>query len=826
MALQQLHRTTLRMGIRLIIALALYSRIDVSLEAADNPRGEVSKEWPMVGGDWNNTRYSQLDQINRHNVAGLKAAWISDKFDEEGMSRVTPVVSGGAMFVTAGRQVYALNAKTGARLWSYKTVADRQGWKFNPHIDDPTQSLDSALGAPNTKGVSVASGLVFVGLSDGRVIALNSKTGQLVWSRQTGVNQIREGQWAATAPTYANGIVFSGLSDGDHALRGRLTALDAATGNLIWQIFSIPGPGEPGHDTWPSFNSAWRTGGGGVWTNPPVDPTLSLVYFTTGNAVPAYAGDWRPGNNLYTCSVLAVDIRTGKLKWYYQLIHHDLFEADVGTPIILYDAQRSGRRRKALAVLRADGYLFELDRETGEPILPIEERPVPQLDSQKTAPTQPFPVGGESILMSCDDWKKERLPAGFVLGCMFTAPSSPPPSQDPQNVLAPFPGAKGPLMAYSPQTGFFYAQAHSSLSWPRRSQDPYFLNWSDSVPGLRDYGDVVAIDSRTGKIAWRKRIPPASLAGGPIVTKAGLMFRASGDGNAEAYDAMTGDALWHFQTGMKGAGGTPATYEIDGEQYVAVSMGPAVWAFKLRGKIPAPTTPTGMPVAAPEAFISGPIVDTAEIETTSLEHTLIEPGMRYFVDEYAFNPYRARIKLGSPVLFVNNGTMRHEIVALDGSWSTGPLDPNEQTWIAFSKPGEYTYICKDHPWTYGQIIVSPEDTSNVSKKAAAQVTEGQERYRRSCSTCHGKNLGGSGTAPALTGNTFMQHWESATVADLFDRIRSSMPPGEPASLDRDSYLSIVAYLLHANNVDTGMREISDDPNALRLMKLDLLPDRK
>lgn len=321
------------------------------------------------------------------------------------------------------------------------------------------------------------------------------------------------------------------------------------------------------------------------------------------------------------------------------------------------------------------------------------------------------------------------------------------------------------------------------------------------------------------------------------MTKAGLMFRASGDGNVEAYDAMTGDALWHFQTGMSGAGGPPVTYEIDGEQYVAVSMGPAIWAFKLGGKIPAAVTPAAASAIGPEEFFSGPIVDTAEIETTSLEHSLIEPGMRYFVDEYTVNPYRARIKLGSQVLFVNNGNMRHEIIAQDDSWGTGPLDPNEQAWITFSKPGEYTYICKDHPWTYGQIVVSAENTSsvkmsgasdsiNASEKATAQVAQGQDRYNKRCGTCHGRNLGGGATAPALIGSTFIQHWGNATAADLFDRIRSSMPLGEPATLDRNSYLSIVAYLLHANNVDTGVREISDDPSALRLMKLNLLPDGK
>jgi quinohemoprotein ethanol dehydrogenase len=223
----------------------------------------------------------------------------------------------------------------------------------------------------------------------------------------------------------------------------------------------------------------------------------------------------RPGNNLYTCSVLAVDIRTGKLRWHYQLVHHDVYEADLGIPIVLYETRVGGRRRKALAVMRADGHMFTLDRETGEPLLAVEERPVPQLESQRTSPTQPFPVNGESILMSCDEWRTEKIPAGFVLGCMWTPPASPPPSTDPQNILTPFPAAKGGLLAYSPDTQYFYAHSRSFLYWARRSQDPYFLNWVGAVPGLKAYSRFVAIDSRTGKIAWRKAVPDARTAGPP-----------------------------------------------------------------------------------------------------------------------------------------------------------------------------------------------------------------------------------------------------------------------------------------------------------------------
>lgn len=824
----------LRLVIRPLAVLANVVLVAIGIPgrgfAANEFVTPASQEWTMVGGDLYNTRYSMLDQISRLNISRVRGAWISDKFDEGGASRATPVVAGGLMFVTAGRYVYALNAKTGTRIWRYRTVPDRDEKRSVP-------ASAGRMGMPNARGVSSGGGMVFIGLMDGRVIALTQKSGKLVWSRQTGVDQPRVGQWASSAPTYTNGVVFVGLSNGDYSLRGRFTALDANSGKVIWQKFSIPGPGEPGHETWPTFNDTWKTGGGGVWTNSPVDPSLSLVYFATGNAVPPFAGDWRPGDNLYTCSVLAVDIRTGKLRWYYQLVHHDVFEADIGTPMILYDTEVGEQRHKALAVMRADGYLFQLDRETGKPMLSVEERLVPQLASQRTSATQPFPVGGDSILMSCDDWRKQGIPAGFVLRCSaFTPSSSPPPSTDPPNVLAPFPNVRVFPMAYSPQTGYFYAQSRSWLRWARRAHDPYYLDWSEMVPGLKEYGTLAAIDGRTGKIAWKKSIPTTSLGGAPLVTAAGLMFRSSGEGNVEAYDAATGELLWQFQTGMAGAEGPPATYEIDGEQYLAVSMGRAIWAFKLGGTIPPVRNP---PARDEEADpFSGPIVDTTEIETTSLGHTNIEPGKRYFIDEYTFNPYRTRVQVGTQVLFVNNGNVRHEIVALDGSWGTGPLNPSEQIWITFNNPGKYAYFCKEHPWSYGEVIVSaagasqgearegPGGTRSRPRDFLAQAIKGKEQYDRNCSTCHGEKLGGHSPAPALMGNTFASHWENASAGELLDRIRSTMPQGKAGSLARDTYLSIVAYILQVNGISVGKAPLDGNlPEALKRVKLRRVGDR-
>lgn len=798
------------------------------LSTPDDFGQSASRDWPMAGGDWGNTRYSSLSQINTRNVRKLGRAWVSKTFDEGGVSRGTPVVKNGLMFVTAGRKVYALNARTGEEVWSYKTLPDEQS---PGRLGGATGSAAYTLGIPNPRGVGVGQGLVFAGLVGGQVIALCAETGELLWVRQTGIDQPKKQQIAAVAPTYVNGELFTGLSNGDAHQRGRLLALDANTGNKLWQMFSIPDPGEPGYDSWPPFNDAWKFGGGGVWTEAPVDPELGIVYWTTGNAVPPFAGDWRPGDNLYTDSVLAVDMHTGKLRWYYQLVHHDLFEGDAGTPLILYQAQIGGKSHRAIAALRADGYLFQLDRETGKPILQVKELPVPQLESQKTSHTQPFPVGGESVLMSCLDWRKESIPAGFVLGCMWTPPASPPPSNDPQNVLAPFPSVRASPMAYSPQTGYFYTQGISMLQWPRRAQDPYFFEFYWAFPDLKIYGDIAAIDSRTGRVAWKKRIPivrtngvtPFAI-GGPVVTAGGLMFRVSGDGNFDAYDAMTGDVLWRFQTGVAGASGSPASYEVDGEQYVAVSMGAAIWAFKLGGTASTAITP---PVSSLEEELLGAVVDTDEIETTSLERSLFGSGTRYFIDEYMFNPRRARVTAGTRVLFVNNGNMGHEIVGVDGSWGTGPLSPTQESWVRFDKPGEYAYICKNHPWVYGQLSVVAADsrppaprTSNTDEVRgnsvgfAEQAIRGKEQFNRSCSTCHGEDLGGHAGAPALLGNTFSQRWKSASIGDLFDNIRTTMPQSSPGSLNRQTYLNIVAYLLRANSLYLKSDALKDDPHVL------------
>jgi plastocyanin len=351
--------------------------------------------------------------------------------------------------------------------------------------------------------------------------------------------------------------------------------------------------------------------------------------------------------------------------------------------------------------MRADGYLFMLDRETGAPLMPIEERPVPQDLRSHTAATQPYPAGAESVLPDCDEWKTRDIPRGFVLGCFFA-----PASLDTPNLLTPAWGMRVVPMAYSPQTRYFYAIGNASLQWFRRAEDPYiFILGAGKVPGLpAGHAVMAAIDSRTNTVAWKKEFRGGRPAGA-LVTAGGLLFQMMPDGNFTASDAATGDVVWQFQTGQLG-GGPAASYEIDGEQYVVVALRNNVRAFKLGGTL----GPLAAPEVAPRPEVQlfrGQIQDTNRIEIVSNVRDNSSGGARFMNDEYAFSVYRARVNVGTQVMWVNNGRLAHTVAAEDGSWTTGRLAPLEAGAVTFDRPGTYTYICQDHPWAKAQLIVEP-----------------------------------------------------------------------------------------------------------------------
>jgi alcohol dehydrogenase (cytochrome c) len=686
----------------ILIAAALTTPVSVSVQSGEEGRASPAQDWTFFGGDWTNARHSTLTRINTQNVKTLGGAWTM-RFDGNASTRATPVVKDGVMFVSAGSRLYALNAATGARVWVWRPAEEAPERLEAANIGD---LLNAGFGIPNPPGVSLGDGLVFAGLMDGRVAAIKQATGELVWATQIGYTPPKTGQAVSGTPIYARGIVYAGLANGDWAFRGKLVALDAKTGKLLWEFNTIPGPGEPGHESWPPSSDAkygeiWKQGGGGVWHPPTVDVDLGLVYVNTGNAVPMFGGGARKGDNLYTAAVVALDMKTGKPRWHYQVVHHDLWDADIAIPIILYDTQVNGRPRKGLAAMRADGFLFLLDRETGKPLMPIEERGVTQDPANYTSATQPFPVGADGLVPDCS-WWKDKVKPPFVLDCGgFT-----PPFLDKHNIVSPISPVAGSNrvtpMSFSPQTGYFYAQGVGGLGRARQiTSDPWFRGNAATVDILPpSVGVLAAIDSRTNKIVWKKDLPPGMGTSGPLTTAGGLMFRGDGGGNVQAYDAKNGDLLWEFQTGVRGARGPAMSYSANGEQYIAVAMGTSLWTFKLGGTLAQAAAPAV--AAAPRRGGE----QTSQIETATLVQSADRGvGRRYALDEHAFNPVRARVKAGTYVTFMNNGQLTHTIAAQDGGWTTGLLKTAESANVKFDKPGTFRYSCKEHPWAIGELTV-------------------------------------------------------------------------------------------------------------------------
>ncbi len=635
-------------------------------------------QWSTVNGK-DNQRYSSLTEINSQNVSKLGAAWVLKGIEPMPSSRATPVVDGDLMFVTAPPYVYAVDINTGKIAWRY-----------------------DAHGPTAHGGVAVGDGLVFVGIwNPGKtaLIALREKTGELAWKTPLASPTGEATGGASGAPLFADGIVSIG-TNADYGYRGQIIGLDAQTGKQVWRFYVVPSPGQPGSDTWPKNNDAWLHGGGAVWLDGIYDPALGLDFYATGNAVPQYGGENRPGDNLFTDCVIALDNKTGKLQWYYQVVHHDIWEADIAEAPVLFDAEENGQTVKAIAAIRTDGYLFMFNRITGKPLGRIEERTVPQDAFQKTAKTQPYPVGAEPVLPDCDYWKTQPLPAGFKLGCFFT-----PASVETPNLLGPVYGMRSTPMAFDPQTHYFYATGNAGLQWLRRTKDPDFfsLAFSNRVPGLSKlgYGVLAAIDSRTDRIAWQKKFH-GYRPSGALATAGGLVFQSAGNGELQAYDAKTGSFAWKFQTGAL-IGGPPIAFENAGQEYIVTVAGGQIWAFKLGGTIPQHPE-LKMP---PLTDFSGTVTKTASIQTASLVRDMGLSGQHYITDEYAFDPYRAQVTVGTTVSWRNNGTLVHTIEAVDGSWSTKPLHPLDIGSVKFDKPGTYVYHCKEYPWEYGEIIVVP-----------------------------------------------------------------------------------------------------------------------
>jgi PQQ-dependent dehydrogenase (methanol/ethanol family) len=549
------------------------------------------KNFPAVGGNLANQRYSALTRITKANVSRLGGAWSMHLEDGKspGTMQATPVVVDGIMFIASGGgSISALDAATGSRKWKHET-----------NLPGPY------------RGVAVADGKVFSGRRDNTLIALDQQTGAVVWTTQ--LADPARGTTSAPA-IYQDGLVYIGVGGGEGGVRGQFGAYDARTGKEVWKFWTLPGPGEFGHETWEG--SSWQYGGGPVWTHPAIDPALNLIYIAVGNASPDNDGTARGGDNLFTVSIVALDLKTGAYKWHFQEVHHDLWDYDNAGAPVLADIRYQGTTRKVLMHAGKTGFLYILDRATGKPLVGIEERPVPQEPRMKTARTQPFPAG-DSFVPTCPE--PGSVPAGMQSSCIFGAYWTEP--------VVMTPGTLGGLswapMTFSPQTGLIYIPGtiiNSGFTLRRQEWDPqgqHFKPLDEGVgffrpPGVPRAGTLTAVNPATNRIVWQKRMKfPLGTGSGLLSTATGLLFHGESDGNLVAYDIANGNALWKFQTGT-GADAPVATYEVNGEQYVALlaggnsfqlsKRGDSVWAFKLGGTLPQepapPEPPTNQPAPA------------------------------------------------------------------------------------------------------------------------------------------------------------------------------------------------------------------------------------
>jgi len=559
-------------------------------------------DWPTNGGSVLNQRYSPLEEINRDTVPGLKALWRAS-LRGSGLSRrssgqAQPLEYQGTIYtITGNDDVFAISVATGRVIWEYQA-----------HLD-PAKVVPCCGWV--SRGVAIGEGKVFVGQLDNKLVALDQHTGRPVWSVQS--ETLQDGGFTLTAaPLYYDGVVIIGHAGGELAIRGRLKAFDARSGKLRWVFYTVPGPGEPGHESWPADNDAWKHGGASIWQTPALDPQLGLLYVSTDNPGPDLNGAVRAGDNLYTASVLALDAKTGRYRWHYQEIHHDIWDYGAPNPVVLFDARVGGKLRKALAQVSKDGYAYLLDRVTGKPLLDIPEQPVMQSPSQKTSPTQPIPVGDDIVPHSID-----IAPDGYDLvnaGRTFT------PFDVRPTLYKPLAGVSWPPSSYDPAAHVLYVCANDAIGVATRNPDAsappatvgqhYIGGKFGHVEALRR-GIIAALDVTTNRLLWRRQWTEGC-SSGSANTAGGLLFIGRSDGRLLAYDKRNGHVLWDFQTDAP-ISAPPTVFEYQGTEYVAVMAagslyasslrGDGLWLFSLHGKLgprpPLPAAPVSFPLATP-----------------------------------------------------------------------------------------------------------------------------------------------------------------------------------------------------------------------------------
>jgi alcohol dehydrogenase (cytochrome c) len=509
--------------------------------------------WLTFAGDYSGQRHSPLTRITPRNVKNLAPQWLfQTELAAPGRGfETTPIVADGVLYITAiGNGAWAVDARTGRPIWRYRR-----------NLPTP---IKVCCGQVN-HGFAILGDRLFMGTLDAHVVALDRKTGAVVWDVAAAEN--KDGYSITLAPLVIKDKVIVGIAGGDYASRGFIDAYDAATGKRAWRFHTIPAPGQPGSQTWPGAEEMAR-GGGGVYATGSYDPALNLVYFGTGNPNPQYYGEDRKGDNLYTCSLVALDPDTGALRWHYQFTPHDTHDWDSSHVPVLADLPMNGQTRKVVMVANRNGFFYVLDRETGKFLL------------------------GKPFTSAATNWAREIGADGrpVVLDNLGTPEKCIPDQRGGTNFMPP---------SYDPVRRLFFVTARETCTtWvstkpanPTIALGTFVATGGPRrVEGGRDqYSALRAIDPTTGEMKWEHRFQtyPSNLmldlSGGATSTASGLVFSGNNEGFLNALDSASGKLLWRFQTGAPIWGAPPVSYMLDNRQWIVVPSGVTLTAFALPG---------------------------------------------------------------------------------------------------------------------------------------------------------------------------------------------------------------------------------------------------
>jgi len=499
--------------------------------------GAEPQNWMTYWGDYLGQHYSALKQINTTNVRQLQARWSAQLLGQSSLE-ATPLVVDGIMYTTGSPgTVVALDAKTGLQIWRYQ----RQQKVVNPYEINPFN-----------RGVAVLGNRVFFGTLDAALVALDGQTGLPLWEVQ--IDDTLKGYSLTSAPLALKDKIIVGITGGEFGAPGYVDAYDPVTGKRLWRFNTVPGPGEFGHDTW--AGDSWKRGGAPGWLTGSYDPDLDVLYWTVGNPGPDSDAEIRKGDNLFSCSVVALDPNTGQRKWHYQFTPGDSHDWDATEDVLLVDRPFHGQNRKLLLQADRNGIFYVLDRTSGKFL-------------------QGTPFVKQTWNAGFDESGRPKIIPGTDASLEGTVVY--PSGGGANNWRSP---------SYDPTTGWMYIVFTDAGQRFVRAPEEYEAGkqyWSGRgtpVQGEVATAGVMAIDPDTGTVKWRYRIAQATLGGGVLATGGGLVFAATGDGNLIALNSKTGAPLWHFQTGAR-IGASPMSYSVDGHQFVAISAGSVLYSFAL-----------------------------------------------------------------------------------------------------------------------------------------------------------------------------------------------------------------------------------------------------